>query len=51
MATYLCRLGLPDGAIATRTIEASDEGALRAEIARLNARLFARDLVFRAAKP
>ena len=40
MATYVCRLGLPDGAIATRTIEASDEGALRAEIARLNARLF-----------
>jgi len=40
MATYVCRLGLPDGAIATRTIEASDEGALRTEIARLNARLF-----------
>jgi type IV pilus assembly protein PilC len=40
MATYVCRLGLPDGAIATRTIEAADEGALRAEIARLNARLF-----------
>ena len=40
MATYVCRLGLPDGAIATRTIEAADEGALRSEIARLNARLF-----------
>jgi type IV pilus assembly protein PilC len=40
MATYVCRLGLPDGAIASRTIEAADEGALRAEIARLNARLF-----------
>jgi type IV pilus assembly protein PilC len=40
MATYVCRLGLPDGAIATRTIEAADEGALHTEIARLNARLF-----------
>jgi type IV pilus assembly protein PilC len=40
MATYVCRLGLPDGAIAQRTIEAADEGALRTEIARLNARLF-----------
>jgi type IV pilus assembly protein PilC len=40
MATYVCRLGLPDGAIATRTIEAADEGALRTEIARLNAKLF-----------
>ncbi len=40
MATYVCRLGLPDGAIAVRTIEAADEGALRTEIARLNARLF-----------
>jgi type IV pilus assembly protein PilC len=40
MATYVCRLGLPDGAVAVRTIEAADESALRAEIARLNARLF-----------
>ncbi len=40
MATYVCRVGLPDGAVETRTIEAADEGALRAEIARLNARLF-----------
>jgi type IV pilus assembly protein PilC len=40
MATYVCRLGLPDGAVAVRTIEAADEGALHAEIARLNARLF-----------
>ena len=40
MATYVCRVGLPDGAVAVRTIEAADEGALRAEIARLNARLF-----------
>ncbi len=40
MATYVCRLGLPDGAITVRTIEASDENALKAEIARLNARLF-----------
>lgn len=40
MATYVCRLGLPDGAVAVRTIEAADDGALRTEIARLNARLF-----------
>ena len=40
MATYECRVGMPDGAIEMRTIEASDEGALRAEIARLNGRLF-----------
>jgi type IV pilus assembly protein PilC len=40
MATYVCKLGLPDGAIAVRTIEAADEGALRSEVARLNARLF-----------
>jgi len=36
MATYVCRLGLPDGAVAVRTIEAANEGALRNEIARLN---------------
>ncbi len=40
MATYECRVGLSDGAIEMRTIEASDEGALRAEVARLNGRLF-----------
>ncbi len=40
MATYVCRVGLPDGAIETRSIEASDENALKAEIARLNGRLF-----------
>ncbi len=40
MATYVCRLGLPDGAVAVRTIEAPDEDAVRAEVARLNARLF-----------
>jgi type IV pilus assembly protein PilC len=40
MAMYVCRLGLPDGAVAVRTIEAADEGELRGEVARLNARLF-----------
>ena len=36
----MCRVGLPDGAIETRSIEASDENALKAEVARLNGRLF-----------
>jgi type IV pilus assembly protein PilC len=40
MPTYVCRLGMADGAIATRAIEAADDGALKAEIARLGARLF-----------
>ena len=40
MPTYVCRLGMADGAIATRSIEASDEGALRSEIARLGGKLF-----------
>jgi type IV pilus assembly protein PilC len=51
MATYVCRLGLPDGAIAVRTIEASDEGALRTEIARLNARLFSVKVAGNAPRP
>ena len=40
MPTYVCKLGLADGAITTRAIEAADEGALKAEVARLGARLF-----------
>ena len=40
MPTYVCRLGMADGAITTRAIEAADEGALKAEISRLGARLF-----------
>ena len=40
MPTYVCKLGMADGAITTRAIEASDEGALKGEIARLGARLF-----------
>jgi type IV pilus assembly protein PilC len=40
MPTYVCRLGLADGAIATKAIEAADEGALRNEISRLGAKLF-----------
>jgi type IV pilus assembly protein PilC len=51
MATYVCRLGLPDGAIAVRTIEAADEGELRVEIARLNARLFSVSVTGGAKEP
>ncbi|HSB63992.1 MAG TPA: type II secretion system F family protein [Thermoanaerobaculia bacterium] len=40
MPTYLCRVGMGDGAIVTRAIEAPDESALKAEVARLGARLF-----------
>jgi type IV pilus assembly protein PilC len=40
MPTYVCRLGLADGAVTTRAIEAADEGALKGEISRLGARLF-----------
>ena len=40
MATFVCRVGLPDGAVAVRTIEAADESAVRAEVARQNGRLF-----------
>lgn len=40
MPTYVCRVGMGDGAIVTRSIEAPDESALMAEVARLGARLF-----------
>jgi type IV pilus assembly protein PilC len=40
MATFVCRVGTPDGAVATRTFEAGDEESLRAEIARQGNRLF-----------
>ncbi len=40
MATYVCRIGMADGAVATRTLDADDEGALRAEVARLGGHLF-----------
>ena len=40
MATFLCRIGLADGAIANRTFDAEDENALRTEIARQGGRLF-----------
>ena len=50
MATFVCRLGMPDGAVAVRTIEAPDEGALRIEIARLNARLFSAKVADDAAR-
>ena len=44
MPTYVCRLGLSDGAIATRAIEAADESALKGEISRLGAKLFSAKL-------
>jgi type IV pilus assembly protein PilC len=40
MAEFVCRVGTPEGSVATRTIEASDEEALRAEVARQGGRLF-----------
>ena len=40
MPTYVCRVGMGDGAIVTRAIDAPDESALKAEVARLGARLF-----------
>jgi type II secretory pathway component PulF len=40
MATFVCRVGTADGVITTRTLDASDEVSLRAEIARQGSRLF-----------
>jgi type IV pilus assembly protein PilC len=40
MATFFCRIGTPDGGIATRTLEAADEDALRLEVIRQGSRLF-----------
>ena len=40
MASFVCRVGTSDGAVAVRTLEAADEGALRNELARQGARLF-----------
>ena len=40
MPEFVCRIGTPDGSVVTRTVEASDEAALRAELARQGARLF-----------
>ena len=40
MPEFVCRVGTPEGSVATRTIEAPDEAAVRAEIARQGARLF-----------
>ena len=34
MATFVCRIGMADGAVATRTVDASDEETLRTEVAR-----------------
>ncbi|MHB1046405.1 MAG: type II secretion system F family protein [Thermoanaerobaculia bacterium] len=41
MPEFVCRIGTPDGSVVTRTVEASDEAALRAELARQGSRLFA----------
>ena len=40
MPEFVCRVGTPDGSVATRTIEAPDEETVRAELARQGARLF-----------
>jgi type IV pilus assembly protein PilC len=40
MPEFVCRVGTPDGSVATRTIEAPDENAVRAELARQGVRLF-----------
>ena len=40
MPEFVCRIGTPDGSVVTRTVEASDEAALRAELGRQGARLF-----------
>ncbi len=44
MPTYVCRVGMGDGAIVTRAIEAPDEHALETEVARLGAKLFSAKL-------
>ena len=40
MPEFVCRVGTPDGSVVTRTLTASDEAALRAELARQGSRLF-----------
>jgi type IV pilus assembly protein PilC len=40
MTEFVCRVGTPDGNVSTRTIEAPDEDAVRAELTRQGARLF-----------
>ncbi|MCL4810455.1 MAG: type II secretion system F family protein, partial [Thermoanaerobaculia bacterium] len=40
MAEFVCRVGTPEGSVVTRTIEAPDEAAARAELARQGVRPF-----------
>ncbi|MBK8596361.1 MAG: type II secretion system F family protein [Holophagales bacterium] len=40
MPEFVCRVGTPEGRMVTRTIEAQNEEAVRAELARQGARLF-----------
>jgi type IV pilus assembly protein PilC len=40
MPSFSCRVGTPEGSIVTRTLEAADEGAARAELARQGVRVF-----------
>ncbi len=47
MASFVCRVGTPDGGISTRTVEASDEQAARNEIVKQGGRVFS----ISAAKP
>ena len=40
MPQFVCRVGTPDGSVATRTVEAPDEATVRAELSRQGARVF-----------
>ena len=40
MPVFACRVGTPEGSVVTRTLEAPDEAAARAELARQGIRLF-----------
>ena len=40
MPEFSCRVGTPEGSVVTRTLEAADEAAARAELARQGVRVF-----------
>jgi type IV pilus assembly protein PilC len=40
MASYVCRVGAPDGSVAVRTVEAPDEETAREEVTRQGGRIF-----------
>lgn len=51
MPTFVARFGTEDGAVATRTFEAPDEGTAREQIARTGGRVFSIRTAAGAAKP